>query len=124
MRVIVLGAGLAGLATAYELSRRGHRVTVLEKQGHVGGMASSWQVGPYWLDHGPHRFHSRDPELIRHLYEVLDEEVVIRERRSRIFLRGKFFDYPLRTTNVLKGLPPWLLARATSFSIMPRRASR
>ena len=36
-RVIVLGAGLAGLVAAYELKQRGHDVTVLEAQNRVGG---------------------------------------------------------------------------------------
>jgi protoporphyrinogen oxidase len=111
-RVVVLGAGLAGLAAAYELAKAGVGVTVLEKEDHVGGLASSWQVGPYWLDSGPHRFHTRDQELVAHLYEVLDSQVVIRERKSRIYLEGKFFDYPLRASNVVTGLRPGLLVRA------------
>jgi monoamine oxidase len=37
--VIVVGAGLAGLATAYELSRRGCQVTVLEAADRPGGRA-------------------------------------------------------------------------------------
>src|SRR5687767_7807378 len=112
MHVVILGAGLAGLSAAHALTKSGHQVTLLEKQDYVGGMASSWQVGPYWLDHGPHRFHSRDEELIAHLYEILDNDVVIRERRSRIFLKGRFFDYPLKASNVLGNLPASLLARA------------
>ena len=51
-------------APAYELLRAGHRVTVLERDDFPGGMASSWEVDGFWLDHGPHRFHSRDEELI------------------------------------------------------------
>ncbi|MBI5433444.1 MAG: FAD-dependent oxidoreductase [Planctomycetes bacterium] len=112
MHVVVLGAGLAGLSAAWTLAKEGHRVTVLEKEDHVGGMASSWKVGPYTLDHGPHRFHTRDEELLRHVYEILDNQVVIRERRSRIYLEGKYFDYPLKALNVLKGLDVFLLARA------------
>lgn len=112
MHVAVLGAGLAGLASAWELARSGLATTVVEKAPRPGGMAASWQVGPYWLDCGPHRFHTRDQELLRHLYEILDNEVVMRERRSRIHLLGKYFDYPLRATNVLRGLPPGLLLRA------------
>lgn len=112
MHVVILGAGLAGLSAAHALTRAGVKVTLLEKQHEVGGMASSWQVGPYWLDHGPHRFHTRDEELIAHFYEILDDEVVIRERRSRIYLLGKFFDYPLVTSNVLSNLPSRILARA------------
>ncbi len=112
MHVVVLGAGLAGLATAYELVKAGHEVTIVEKEAFVGGMACSWKVGPYWLDHGPHRFHSRDKGLIDHLYEVLDNEVVIRERMSRIYMEGKFFHYPLKAQNVVLNMPKAKLVRA------------
>jgi protoporphyrinogen oxidase len=112
MHTVVLGAGLAGLATAYEIAKAGRRVTILEKEDFVGGMACSWKVGPYWLDHGPHRFHSRDKRLIEHLYEILDNEVVIRERLSRIYMQGRFFHYPLKTQNLLRNMPARILLKA------------
>ncbi|HKE00001.1 MAG TPA: FAD-dependent oxidoreductase [Planctomycetota bacterium] len=112
MHVIVLGAGLAGLSCAYELAKAGHRVTVLEKDEHVGGMATSYRVGDFTVDHGPHRFHTRDKELLAHIHEVMDNDLVVRNRLSRIYLRGKFFHYPLQAGNVLRNLPPHLLAKA------------
>lgn len=112
MHVVVLGAGLAGLASAFELTKAGHRVTILERDPVVGGMARSWKKGDFWLDFGPHRFHSRDPELIEHIYHVLDNDVVIRDRLSRIFMQRKFFHYPLKAQNVLQNMPKGLLIKA------------
>ena len=47
-KVIVVGAGLAGLAAAYELARAGHEVTVLEAQNRAGGRV--WTVREPFAD--------------------------------------------------------------------------
>ncbi|MEU3568090.1 FAD-dependent oxidoreductase [Kitasatospora sp. NPDC036755] len=44
--VIVVGAGIAGLAAAWRLQRAGHTVTVLERDSHAGGRLSSEDVLP------------------------------------------------------------------------------
>jgi uncharacterized protein with NAD-binding domain and iron-sulfur cluster len=41
--VLIVGGGLAGLATAAELVDAGMRVTVLEKRAVLGGKVSSWR---------------------------------------------------------------------------------
>lgn len=114
MNVAVIGAGLAGLAAAHELARRGHKVRVYERGPQVGGLARSWRSGRFWLDLGPHRFHTRDAELEQHVTRILDGEVVRRERLSRIHLRGRFFQYPLQFGNVVANLEPRLIARSFS----------
>ncbi len=58
--VVVIGAGLAGLACAYELSQRGFQVTLLERSPNLGGKIASWiiQVGSetFKMEHGFHGF--------------------------------------------------------------------
>ncbi len=112
MSVVVIGGGLAGLACAYELSAAGIPVTVLEKSDHVGGMASSMRVGDWTVDHGPHRFHTRNRELMEHYRLILGGNTHVRHRLSRIHMKGKFFNYPLKASNVLVNLPPHILIKA------------
>ncbi len=51
--VAVVGGGVSGLATAYALHRRGHRVAVLERQVRPGGNAVSERLGGFLMEHGP-----------------------------------------------------------------------
>ncbi|MBD0302841.1 MAG: FAD-dependent oxidoreductase, partial [Tolypothrix sp. T3-bin4] len=58
--VVVVGAGLAGLACAYELSQRGFAVTLLERSPQLGGKVASWQIQvgneTFMMEHGFHGF--------------------------------------------------------------------
>ncbi|MFM1842703.1 MAG: hypothetical protein RLZZ490_1440, partial [Cyanobacteriota bacterium] len=58
--VVVVGAGLAGLAAAYELSQRGFQVTLLEKSPNLGGKIASWTINvgdeTFQMEHGFHGF--------------------------------------------------------------------
>lgn len=51
--VIVVGGGLAGLASACVLAARGHQVTLLEKNAWVGGKAAVHNADGYRFDMGP-----------------------------------------------------------------------
>jgi diapolycopene oxygenase len=52
-RVVIIGAGLGGLATAIRLAGGGDDVTVLEKNERVGGKMDFWRSGGYSFDTGP-----------------------------------------------------------------------
>ena len=51
--VVVVGAGITGLATAYFLQREGARVTVIEKSGRPGGVIRSVRMDGFLFEHGP-----------------------------------------------------------------------
>ncbi len=106
--VVVVGAGPAGLTAAYVLATRyGIRATVLESDTIVGGISRSVERDGYRFDLGGHRFFTKVPEVDALWREILPgDEFMLRPRMSRIFYRGKYFDYPLRATNALKNLGP------------------
>ena len=52
-KVIVLGAGLSGLASAALLARAGHQVTVLERHDWLGGKSRRITVAGQSMDTGP-----------------------------------------------------------------------
>lgn len=85
---------------------------VLEGGERVGGLASSIQVDGWWLDHGPHRFWSRDERTLAFARQMLGDNAVESERRSQIVLLGRRFEYPLQPRDALSKLPKRILARA------------
>jgi protoporphyrinogen oxidase len=104
---VVIGAGPAGLTAAYELTKLGHSPLVVEQQNLMGGIASTAQYRGYFFDMGGHRFFTKVDEVKKMWREMLQDDFLRRPRLSRIFYDGKFFYYPLRPLNALKGLGLW-----------------
>ena len=103
--VIVIGAGPAGLTAAYELLKHHVPSTVVEADPHyVGGIARTVEHHGYRFDIGGHRFFSKNQEVEDLWTEVLGDEMLTRGRLSRIYYRGKYFDYPLKAVNALRNL--------------------
>ncbi len=105
-KVIVIGAGPAGLTAAYELAKKGTKVTVIESTGSVGGMAKSFELFGQIVDCGPHRFFSSDKIVNDLFHEVVQDDYTLVNRLTRIYYKNKFFYYPLKLENVLKNLSP------------------
>ena len=127
--VIILGAGPAGLTAAYELSRKRIPVTVLERDGVVGGIARTSFYKGYGYDIGGHRFYTKMSEVNALWHQVLGNEFLRVPRLSRIHYEGKFFYYPLRLLNVLGALgiaqSIWIFlsfVRARLFPLVPEES--
>jgi UDP-galactopyranose mutase len=103
--VVIIGAGPAGLTAAYQLAKRGLRSTVLESDDTVGGISRTVEREGWRFDIGGHRFFTKVQAVEDLWHEILpDEDFLKRPRLSRIFYKGKLFDYPLKPINALKGL--------------------
>lgn len=104
--VAVIGAGPAGLSTAYELIKNNapHRPIVFESNSIVGGISRTETHQGFRFDIGGHRFFTKVPEIERMWHDVLGDDFITVSRKSRIFFRGRFFDYPLKLFNVLSNI--------------------
>ncbi len=104
-RVLIVGAGPAGLTAGFDAVETGWQVTVLEKDPqYVGGISRTVCHDGYRFDIGGHRFFSKSAEVTRWWKERLPDDFIQVRRLSRIYYRGKFFDYPLKPWNALSNL--------------------
>ncbi len=123
-RIVIIGAGPSGLTAGLELISKGYQVTILEATDAIGGISQTIHHHDQRIDIGGHRFFSKDERVMRWWNEILpyqgqpakddkmlrrnarvieggpdpeetDEVFLIRHRVSRIYYRGKFFDYPI-----------------------------
>lgn len=106
-KVVIIGGGPAGLTAAYELCKAGAAPVVIEKDNVVGGISRTVDHKGYHFDIGGHRFFTKVRAVDDLWREVLGDKFLKRSRLSRIYYHRKFFYYPLRPANALRGLGIW-----------------
>lgn len=133
-RVVVVGAGLTGLATAWHL-RDDAEVTVLDAAAHAGGQIRTVELAGAAIDVGAEAYLARHPhavDLVRAV-GVGDEEVVAPAlSRVALWTRGRLRPLPERTVMGVPTdpialarsgvLPPSAVVRAALEPLLPRRA--
>lgn len=122
-RVVIIGGGITGLTCAYRLARAGHAVEIYEKSASIGGLAGSYRAGDFTFDFGPHEFCTDNPDLVRLLGDILDDDLLIRHKNAAQHFNGKFVNYPLSPVDVVRQLSPLLTLRVTSEVITQRLKS-
>ncbi|OED38084.1 hypothetical protein AB832_04760 [Flavobacteriaceae bacterium (ex Bugula neritina AB1)] len=103
-KVIIIGAGPAGISAGYTLSKENVTVQIFEASSYVGGMSRSFDLWGQKVDLGPHRFFSKEPKINNFFNEIIKDDYTLVNRLTRIYYKKRFFDYPLKLFNVLKNL--------------------
>ncbi len=113
MKNIIVGAGVSGLTLADRLTAegRGNSVTLIEREDQPGGLARSFSRQGFDFDIGPHRFHTANPLVDDYLREVLGSCCMEIQRKSSVFMAGKYRSWPLTLISVM-GLPLPVLFRS------------
>ncbi len=99
--VQILGAGLTGMSAAHHLL---DDCLIHERLSHPGGLAVTVEEGGFRFDRTGHLLHLRDVEIRRWVEQLLGEEAVTVQRRSRVFSHGVYTRYPYQANTY--GLPP------------------
>lgn len=110
--IAILGAGCAGLAAGWRLSKRGHRVILLEQADHIGGLAGGVYINGNVYEYGPHAFHTTDPEILNDIQSLMGNDLISYNRTIKIKFLGNYFKFPLAIRDVLFKLPPQTVLRA------------
>ena len=76
MKVVVIGAGLAGLMAAQQIHNNGHDVVVLDKGKSPGGRLATRRIGDATLDHGAQFFTVREPEFEHYVQQWVQAGIV------------------------------------------------
>ncbi|MEK6817099.1 MAG: FAD-dependent oxidoreductase, partial [Nanoarchaeota archaeon] len=103
---VVLGAGVTGLSAAWKLSEKGWDVHVVESRPDIGGMSSCFEWKGMRLDYGPHKMYSQLPVFSEVMSLFSEDELNRIPKKSRIRLLNKFFEYPLKTQQLLVKVNP------------------
>ena len=111
--VLIIGAGIAGLAAAYELQRRGLTVRLLESAERAGGVITTERADGWVIDGGPDALLVQKPAAVTLCRElgIADRLVptltprtayVLRNGRLHPIVEGSFLGFPLKVSSLMR----------------------
>lgn len=92
MRIGIIGAGFTGLAAGYYLSKKGHSVTIFEKDKKPGGLAIGYsEEGWDWtLESHYHHWFTNDKSVLD-LAKEINHKVIIKRPITSSFVEGSIY---------------------------------
>lgn len=100
--ILILGAGLTGLSTAYHLGEHSYRL--FEQEAEPGGLARSVDADGFIFDFTGHLLHLRDESIRALVVRLLPDGLARHARRAFIYSKGVLTPYPFQANTY--GLPP------------------
>ncbi len=92
MKIGIIGAGFTGLAAGYYLSKKGHQVTLFEKDDKPGGLAVGYQEkGWDWTLEGHYHHWFTNDKSVLALAKEINHKVVIKRPKTSSFVDGNIY---------------------------------
>jgi len=103
-KVVILGAGITGLVSAYYFSQnKNYEVTLIEKQSFIGGTARGFEHKEFTLDYGPHKLYTELPRIMNEIKQIVPLLKI--KKKNSIYLKDNFFDFPLQLSQIATKIP-------------------
>ena len=106
-KIIVLGAGLAGLSAAWHLQKKGIDCQVFEKESAAGGLCRSKNIDGFTFDYDGHLLHFRQEYTFNFVKSLLRNNLAEHHRSAWIYSDGAYTRYPFQAN--LYGLSPMVI---------------
>jgi len=106
INTIILGAGVTGVYAAKVL---GKGTAVIEKNGYVGGLCSSFDWEGFTLDYGPHKLFSTIPGIMDEFRRINGDDNVLVPKQNSLYFLDKKFQFPVKPVEMLKNINPKLI---------------
>jgi len=103
--VIILGAGPVGLITSWLLSKNNWNVKLYEMKDTVGGMCRTWRWKDFYVDTGPHIFHTDNKKLWDLWKNIFGKNLIEGTYYSKNTIgpnSNEYVDYPLSVEAIEK----------------------
>lgn len=118
MKIAIIGAGAAGLAAAYDLTRAQHQAVIFEGAPQVGGLAAGFKA-PHWdwtLEKFYHHWFASDSSILGLIKELgWSDQVLFPRPYTVLYWEGKFYPFDDIFSNIplflLRHFPIWDVVR-------------
>ena len=94
MTIAIIGAGITGLSSAYELGKKGHQVVVFERSQYPGGLGSYIKLKDNYIERFYHHFfvsHAYIQEMAKEL--GIEDKLKFYKAKTGIYSRGKIYPF-------------------------------
>ncbi|MBI4994113.1 FAD-dependent oxidoreductase [Candidatus Peregrinibacteria bacterium] len=99
-KILILGAGFSGVTTAYLLSKKGHKVTVLEGSDHPGDGVWTKFYGGHPYTFGPRIFYTWDKEVFEHIEKFVKLRKFYTRTWTYVEKDKKLYHYPIQKKDI------------------------
>ena len=120
-RIVILGAGLAGLSAAYHLGELGLDYQIFEKEFSSGGLCRSRHRGEFTFDYTGHLIYFKKQYTFELIKRLLNNNLTLHQRSSWIFSKSTYTRYPFQANT--HGLPPEIIKECLLGLVEARRAN-